>query len=35
MTTALTVVLGVSVLGLLVTAVRLRPRRAVPAVEAA
>ena len=35
MTTALTVVLGVSVLGLLVTAVRLRPRRAVPALEAA
>ena len=34
MTTALTVVVGVSVLGLVVTAARLRPRR-VPAVEAA
>jgi EmrB/QacA subfamily drug resistance transporter len=34
MTTALTVVVGVAVLGLLLTAVRLRPRR-VPAVEAA
>jgi MFS family permease len=33
MTTALTVVVGVSVLGLLVTALRLRPRR-VPTVEA-
>lgn len=34
MTTALTVVVAVSVLGLLVTAIRLRPRR-VPAVETA
>jgi MFS family permease len=34
MTTALTVVVGVSVLGLVVTAARLRPKR-VPAVEAA
>jgi sugar phosphate permease len=33
MTTALSVVVGVAVLGLLLTAVRLRPRR-VPVVEA-